>query len=146
MVSLIEMNIHTWLKSIKSAYDIRIIEESSEEGFISRKYKFSDPYSTGLTFEIFCNEKGEPSLFTTDVFPFDWLNIAESIQSDDILKAAEMVLSGQLKVKTGLLRRKYQLILNLGNLTSVSKPVVLESADVIEGYRRGYTKFNKPKD
>lgn len=91
-----------WMELVKKKYKVDIEHSKGDNHFISDMYTFSDPNSLGLSFTIMLNEDGIPSVFDTPRFRFKHFNVAEYVNSEDILLAAEACLEGNLIIKQGI--------------------------------------------
>jgi|GEM_PF-6864623 len=88
-----------WLSKTEGTYLVDVTDVDGGSSFVDEVYHFSDPRGTGTGFTVTLNDSGEPSSFDMDTYHFGDFNIAEYVDSKDILRAADIVLSGLQEVR-----------------------------------------------
>lgn len=127
-----------WLNNVQNRYSVEIRKRDGESHFNETVYSFKDPHEIGLTFEVSFNHENMPSLFTAEPFVFQWFNLAEGASSDDILKAADACLIGDLHFRKAFISKKYSLEFNLESFKGKSNAVWANEED-IANYLKGYS-------
>jgi hypothetical protein len=96
------MDLLNWIETINHRYYTVSELIENQNSFTAYEYHITDPYQLALGFRIFLNDQKRVSAFTTDVFDFGWLNIAEGVREDQIMAAALCCLEGNLHFRKGL--------------------------------------------
>lgn len=139
MGEILLMQFNDWLKNISNTYFVEVQEKNGKNHFESKIVYFIDPNKKGLSFRISLNDTNEPSTFTTEEFQFERFNIAEYVDSTDILQAGQQCLSGHLCFRKTLLSKRVKLEFKLKSFKGRSRPV-FKDPKAIEEYKQGYSK------
>lgn len=137
MEDFTKMNALNWIDTITDHYHVETELIKNKNHFTTYEYHITDPQKKALGFRIFLNDRKELSSFTTDMFDFEWFNIAEGIEENQIIHAAQCCLDGNLLFRKSLTGK---ILLEFDTTKGKSRSGMKVSRESLEDFQRGYTR------